>query len=89
MKIGEGKAILQAMRSHERSYPVNVAETKNQDDYGLRGDGVQTCSGRIVEHDRRPVINARAIETRRRIPPESSEGNISIVCSSSTNLRTS
>src|SRR6266478_5773168 len=35
------------------------------------------------------LISARAIETRRRIPPDSSEGSSSSVCSSSTNRSTS
>ena len=36
-----------------------------------------------------PVMMARAMETRRRMPPESSEGNLSMACSSSTNLSAS
>src|SRR6266404_2822231 len=45
------------------------------------GESYSTIGGRL--------ISARAIETRRRIPPDNSDGSISSVCSSSTNRNTS
>ena len=53
MEIGEGEAVLEPMSGEKRGDAVNVAETEDKSDDGLRGDGIETGGGRIVENDGR------------------------------------
>src|SRR5208337_4620023 len=50
MKIGERETILQPLRGEQSRDAVNVAQPQYERDDGLRGDRVESCRGRIVEH---------------------------------------
>src|SRR5262249_11523817 len=41
------------MRGEQRGNAIDIAEAKDEGDDGLRGDGVESGCGRIVEHDLR------------------------------------
>jgi hypothetical protein len=43
------------MSGEERGDAINIAQTKNQSDDGLRGDGIEAGGGRVVENDGRMV----------------------------------
>jgi hypothetical protein len=53
MKIGESKAILEAMGGEQGGDAVDVAQAEDETDDGLRSDGVKAGGRRIVEHDGR------------------------------------
>src|SRR5882672_5286841 len=53
MEISKSKAVLESMSGEERGDAVDIAEAENERDDGLRGHGVETGRGRIVENDGR------------------------------------
>ena len=85
-KIGHQMPVLIAVGDHDGGGVAQIALLDDQVDDGVGGDGIEAGGGRIVEHQCGAVTTARAIPTRRRMPPDSSLGNLSRVCSSSTKL---
>jgi hypothetical protein len=53
MEIGEGEAVLEAMRGEQGGDAIDIAKAKDEADDGLRGDGVEARGRRIVENDGR------------------------------------
>ena len=84
-----GEGVLQTVGHQQRTGLVDIALLHDEFDDRCGGDRVEAAGRRIVEQYFGFVMIARAMATRRRIPPESSEGNLSTVCSSSTKLSTS
>src|ERR1051326_3705357 len=54
MKLRQRKSVLQPMRSQQRSYSVNIPQTQNQRDDGLRSNRIESRGRRIVQHNGRP-----------------------------------
>src|SRR5262249_8879388 len=45
VKVGQGKAVLQALRGEKRGDAVDVSEAKDPGDDRLRSDGIEACGG--------------------------------------------
>ena len=54
-KISKSETILETMCGKERGDAVNIAQTKDQSDDGLRGDGIEAGGRRVVENDGRMI----------------------------------
>ena len=72
-----GQAAIELVRSLKPDVALLDALFHDEFDDGVRGYRIESAGRRVVEQHLGLVMMARAMATRRRMPPESSDGRMS------------